>query len=72
MNFDFTKKNIGTTDRLVRAIVGVLLIVGALRGGWWVAGIIGAVLVVTAFLRVCPGYMPFGFSTNKDVTPEVK
>ncbi len=72
MNFDIATHNVGKTDRLVRAIVGVLLILGAFRGGSWVVGVIGAVLIATAYLRFCPAYKAFDFSTNKDETPAGK
>jgi hypothetical protein len=77
-DFDFTKKNVGNTDRMIRAILGVLLIVGAARSSSWVGGLIGAVLLATAYLRFCPAYSTFDYSTvkddgpAKDVTPVAK
>ncbi len=63
------KKNVGTTDRTIRAIVGVALLVLALTslaGVWmWVAGIIGVVLLGTAALGTCPPYAMLGISTCK-------
>jgi hypothetical protein len=56
------KKNMGSVDRIVRAVVGVALIAWALTGGpvWaW----IGVLPLVTAVLGFCPGYVPFGIST---------
>lgn len=69
-------KNIGPTDKIVRIIVGlILLIVGLLSlfgvplialGGWaWLVGLIGLVLIVTAFYGYCPAYKPFGINTCK-------
>lgn len=57
------KINMGTTDRTLRLIAGIILIALGLTGvfGWW--GIIGVVLVATAVVRVCPAYLPFGLST---------
>lgn len=74
MNFDITKQNVGNIDRLIRAIVGALLIVVAFLGSTWVAvaGLIGAVLLGTAYLRFCPAYTLFDFSSNKDVSPVSK
>ncbi|MGB5831775.1 MAG: DUF2892 domain-containing protein [Thiohalocapsa sp.] len=66
MQFDLTKHNVGNIDRLIRAIVGALLIVGAFIGSSWVAGLIGAALVGTAYFRFCPVYALFDFSSNKD------
>ncbi len=65
MKFDMTKTNVGTTDRLIRFLLGALLIYGAFRSQNWVSGVIGAVLIGTAYLRVCPAYKAFGFSTDK-------
>ncbi|HYN79121.1 MAG TPA: DUF2892 domain-containing protein [Lamprocystis sp. (in: g-proteobacteria)] len=66
MHFDISKTNVGKTDQLVRALVGALLIIGAILGGGWLAAVIGAVLLGTAYLRFCPSYTIFGFSTVKD------
>jgi hypothetical protein len=69
MNFDFTKHNVGNNDRLIRAALGVLLIASVFIGGGWVGGLIGAVLLGTAYFRFCPAYALFDFSSNKAVTP---
>lgn len=57
------KINMGTTDRTLRLIVGIVLIALGLTGviDWW--GLIGVALVATAVIRVCPAYLPFGLST---------
>lgn len=57
--------NVGETDRLLRILVGVLLIglALALRGGWWF-GLIGIVPVITGITGSCPAYLPFGISTR--------
>lgn len=72
MNFDFTKHNIGNIDRLVRAALGVVLLVSVFFGSHWIGGLIGAVLLATAWFRFCPAYALFDFSTEKTVPPEVK
>ena len=72
MHFDITKTNVGNIDRLIRALVGVLLIVAVFRGSSWFGGILGAVLLATAYFRFCPVYTLFDFSSNsasKDVAP---
>jgi hypothetical protein len=66
MNLDISKINVGSTDRMIRFAVGALILLGAFRGGSWTAGVIGAVLLGTAYLRFCPFYSFLGFSTNKD------
>jgi hypothetical protein len=67
MNFDYTKHNVGNIDRLIRAALGVVLIVSVFFGTSWVAGLIGAVLLGTAWFRFCPAYALFDFSSDKDV-----
>lgn len=72
MNFDLNNHNIGNPDRMIRAIAGALLIVSAFIGGGWIAGLIGLVLLGTAYLRFCPVYALFEFSSNKDVASASK
>jgi hypothetical protein len=58
------KCNMGTVDRIVRAVVGIGLVWWALSGGpvWaW----IGALPIVTAAIGYCPAYVPFGISTRR-------
>jgi hypothetical protein len=62
---DVTRKNVGKTDRVIRGSLGVFLIVGAVRNGG-MGGLIGAVLLATAYLGFCPAYRAFDFSTHKD------
>ncbi|WP_295446743.1 DUF2892 domain-containing protein, partial [uncultured Thiodictyon sp.] len=58
------KKNVGHTDQLIRLLVGSALVIGAARGGSWMPGLIGVALLATAFLRFCPSYLLFKYSTN--------
>jgi hypothetical protein len=54
--------NVGSTDRIIRIVVGVALIVWALMGGptWaW----IGVLPLVTGLMRVCPAYSILGMNT---------
>lgn len=55
--------NVGTVDRTVRILAGLVLIGLALAGviGAW--GWIGVVPVLTGALGWCPAYLPFGIST---------
>lgn len=63
------KPNIGQTDRIIRFVVGiVLLLIGlfAVTGALQVILILlGAILLATAAIRVCPLYMPFKINTLK-------
>lgn len=54
--------NVGTTDRILRVIVGfVILGLGYFYGSW--LGLIGIVPILTGIVRFCPAYLPFGIST---------
>ncbi|MBK1642923.1 hypothetical protein CKO12_13805 [Chromatium okenii] len=72
MNVDFTKSNVGNIDRIIRAVLGVLLILSVFSGSSWVVGVIGAVLLTTAYFRFCLAYTLFDFSSNKEVISEHK
>lgn len=62
-------RNEGTVDRVVRAVVGVVLL-AAWVFGWLsgatavVLGIVGAILVVTAAIGFCPLYALLGIRTS--------
>ena len=60
MNFD---KNIGSTDKIARLVVGALLFLLALLGQIGAWGWIGVVPVATALLGWCPAYTLFGIKT---------
>ena len=56
------KCNVGKSDRVIRAVVGVgVLAAGAYHHSWW--GLVGLVPLATAIFRFCPAYLPFGIST---------
>ena len=62
--------NVGTADRLIRIILGLVLIVLPFISAWSTLGTIvsavfGAVLVVTALVRFCPLYRLIGVRTCK-------
>lgn len=61
------KTNIGTADRVIRAIVGLVLLslVFILDGGARWLGLIGIVPLATAAIGWCPAYLPFGINTCK-------
>ncbi|BAP14562.1 MAG: hypothetical protein AOY29_08850 [Alcanivorax borkumensis] len=62
------KTNVGNTDRLFRLVLGVVIIaLGVVFQSWW--GAIGIIPLLTATMRWCPAYLPFGISTCK--TPKV-
>jgi Inner membrane protein YgaP-like, transmembrane domain len=62
------KKNLGTTDRVIRIIaaliIGALLYTGTLEGAFGtIIGIIAIVLLLTSALSFCPLYFLFRIST---------
>lgn len=55
------KANEGTLDRILRVVLGLILLILALLqvvgGIWlWVAAIVGAILLVTGLVGFCPLY----------------
>lgn len=67
------KTNEGTTDRIVRTLLGIALLVsaylwlgmmdGAIAG--IIAGVIGAILLLTGIVGFCPCYTLCGMNTCK-------
>ena len=57
------KANVGTIDRALRIVAGLVLIGLTLMGtiGSW--GWIGVVPLATGIFRYCPAYQPFGLSS---------
>ena len=67
------KKNMGKADRLIRAVValviGVLLDTGKISGTLGIVlAVVAIVFLVTSIVSWCPGYLPFGFSSCKKST----
>lgn len=49
------KVNVGSADRAVRIIVGILIMgAGIYLNNWW--GLIGLVIILTGLLKRCPAY----------------
>jgi hypothetical protein len=58
------KCNIGKTDRIIRIIIGLVIIaVGIVYKSWW--GAIGLLPIITAITGFCLLYVPFKISTVK-------
>ena len=56
------KTNIGSLDRVIRIVIGIgILAAGYHFKSWW--ALAGLVPLLTAFVRFCPAYVPFGLST---------
>ena len=62
--------NMGKTDRMLRAVLGVLFILALVMGwtaGWlgWLLAALGVVFLLTSMMGSCPLYTPFGFSSDR-------
>ena len=57
------KANVGGIDRILRIVVGLVLVALAVTGTVGAWGYIGIVPILTGFFRFCPAYMPFGISS---------
>ena len=63
------KKNVGTTDKIVRVIVGVLIILlGLYFKSWW--GVIGIIPLATGLIGYCTLYNLLGINTCKIEPPK--
>jgi len=56
------KRNVGTADRAVRAVLGLAVGAAGLYYQNWF-GLIGLVFLGTALIGWCPAYLPFAVST---------
>jgi predicted RND superfamily exporter protein len=58
------KTNVGKTDKLVRIVLGIVIIaLGLIYESWW--GLIGLIPLITGIAGRCGLYIPFGISTCK-------
>jgi hypothetical protein len=63
------KKNVGNTDRFVRVMFGIILLIIFMSGAitnslWnWIILAVSLVLIITAFATFCPLYALLGKST---------
>ena len=60
--------NIGSTERMIRLIAGVVLVLlpfiaDLTTACTWVSMIVGLVLIATGVLRFCPAWAIFGINT---------
>jgi len=61
--------NVGGADRIIRFILGVVIIaLGFYFKSWF--GVIGIVPILTAFLNYCPAYSLIGVSTKTKIETE--
>ena len=58
------KANVGSTERTLRIIAGIVIIaIGVYYGSWW--GVVGLVPLFTGLFRFCPLYTMLGMNTCK-------
>ncbi|MGA1820372.1 MAG: DUF2892 domain-containing protein [Thermoplasmatota archaeon] len=56
-------RNMGAIDRIIRALVGLaLVVIGIFSGLWWLY-IIAAVMLLTSAVGICPLYLPLKIKT---------
>ena len=61
---DLLKNNVGKADRIIRILVGVLLIGNVYVGLQHPAGWIGLILIITGLFGTCPLYSILGLNTK--------
>jgi hypothetical protein len=62
------RQNVGTADRIIRLILGIIVIIlGIIFNSWW--GLIGVLLFLTGLLGRCGLYLPFKINTCKIKRP---
>ena len=57
--------NVGKTDKLIRVIIGIVIMLAGyfVFHSWW--GLIGIVPIMTAIFGRCSFYIPFNINTTK-------
>jgi hypothetical protein len=60
------KKNVGTADKWIRIIIGLVLLSLVFFGPKTAWGWLGLIPLITAFVGFCPLYLPFKISTKKE------
>lgn len=60
--------NVGSTDRIVRIVLGIILLslLFILDGGVKYIGLVGIILILTSLFKFCPLYLLFRINTNSN------
>ncbi|MBN2426037.1 MAG: DUF2892 domain-containing protein [Calditrichaceae bacterium] len=58
-------KNVGGTDRILRIIVGIVLLLLVFIGPKTPWGWLGLIPLLTGLTNFCPAYLPFKINTKK-------
>ncbi len=57
------KLNVSDTDRNIRIVLGLLImVIGLFNHSWW--GLIGLLPIATGLFHFCPAYAIFGINTR--------
>lgn len=58
------QRNVGSTDRVIRIVIGLVIVaLGLIYGSWW--GLLGLVPLATAMVGWCPAYRMMKATTRK-------
>ncbi|MDD2451368.1 DUF2892 domain-containing protein [Sulfurovum sp.] len=58
------KCNMGKTDRIIRIVLGLILLGWGLMNSCIIADIVGVILLATAAIGWCPLYLPLGINSG--------
>jgi glucose uptake protein GlcU len=66
------KQNMGSIDRSIRIVaailIGILYFTNQITGiAAIILGVLAVIFLLTSFVAFCPLYLPFKFSTKKEV-----
>jgi hypothetical protein len=56
------KKNMGSLDKNLRLVLGIILLIVGFFSTWWLS-LIGVIMIGTSVMGFCPAYLPFNIST---------
>lgn len=57
------KENVGTIDRIIRVVLGLVVLSLAFVGPETPFGYLGIIFIATGLMKTCPIYSIFGMST---------
>lgn len=69
MKASHMKTNVGTVDRSIRVLLGLVLLFSYAAGAIGAWGLIGLVPLATGLLGYCPLYQVLGIKTCRTSTP---
>jgi hypothetical protein len=61
---DLFKKNVGKIDRIIRVVVGIILVGNVFYALHHPIGWLGVILIVTGIVGICPLYSIIGINTR--------